>query len=113
MRAHLAFLQYRKNVTSYFVQDRFNDTVRAGILSTFKISMVGAGESLYRGKADYHLCSCQSTFGLAVGKEENKKLCFSKQLIKKLIDNCTSGSQPSPCIEISLHRRCLFKFCEI
>ena len=32
------------------------------------------GKSLYSGKADYHLCSCQSTLNLAVGKEENKKL---------------------------------------
>ena len=61
-----------------------------------------SGKSLYKGKADYRLCSCQSTLSLAVGKEENKKSRFSKQLIKKLIDNCTSSSQPSPCIEIFL-----------
>ena len=48
------------------------------------------------------LCSCQSTLILAVGKKDIKKLCFSKRLIKKLIDNCTRGSQPSPCIKISL-----------
>ena len=40
------------------------------------------------------------TLSLAVEKEE-KKLSFSKPLIKNQIDNCTSSSAPSPWIEIS------------
>ena len=61
------------------------------------------GKSLYRGKVHYSLCSCQSALSWAVG--QNKiKLCFSKQLIKKLIDNCTSSSASSPCVEIFQHK---------
>ena len=40
---------------------------------------------------------------LAVVKKERKFMPF-RATYKKLIDDCTSGSAPSPCIEISLHR---------
>ena len=54
------------------------------------------------------LCSFQPTFSfsnrVAVGKEDVKSCVYKyqKQLIKNLIDNCTSGSAHSSCIEISL-----------
>ena len=41
------------------------------------------GKSLYRGKVHYHLCSCQSTLSLTVGKEENKSGIFQNNLLKK------------------------------
>ena len=59
------------------------------------------GKSLYRGKVHYRLCSCQSTLSLAVGKKEIK-VVFFKTTYKKLIDNCTYVSAPTPCIEISV-----------
>ena len=40
------------------------------------------GKSLYRGKVHYHLCSCQSTISLAVGKEKNKSCFFQNNLLK-------------------------------
>ena len=52
-------------------------------------------KSLYRGKEHYHLCRCHSTLSSAVGKVENKSHIFQINL-KNLIDNCTSGSAPSP-----------------
>ena len=70
-----------------------------------------AGKSLYRGKVHYPLCSCQSTLSSAAGKEE--KMCLSKQLIKNLIDNCTSESASSPLIEISLEEVIEFQWLTI
>ena len=62
-----------------------------------------ADKSLYTGNMHYHRCSGQSTYILAVGKNnKNESHVFLKQLIKKLIDNCTNGSVFFPCIYISL-----------
>ena len=55
-------------------------------------------ESSIQGEGALPLVQLSINFKLSCWKRRKQKLCFSKQLIKKLIANCTSDSAPSPCI---------------
>ena len=53
-----------------------------------------------QGEGALPLMQLSINFKLSCWNRRTYKLCSSKQLILKLIDNCKSGSVP--CIEISL-----------
>ena len=97
----LMLLNQRKNLHKLFsaqssqdLNNREQEHIVQVTLQTGKIYIQGEGAlSLVQLSINSKLCCW---------KRKNYKLCWSKQVIKKLFDNYTSGSAPSSCIEISL-----------
>ena len=74
-----------------------------GRVNSHYMFLVACGREIsIQGEGGHQLVQLSINFKHSCWRRKKKKLCFSKQLIEKLIDNCTSGSAPSRCIEISL-----------
>ena len=65
-------------------------------------------EIFIQGEAALQLVQLSISFWISCFEKHNFHFLLFQQPSLKLIDNCTSGSAPSPCIEISLVKANIF-----
>ena len=68
-----------------------------------KMLYLGQG-NLWTGQGALPVVQMSINFKLICWKKEEVKLCLSKQLTKKLINNCASRNVPFPCLETEMSR---------
>ena len=68
------------------------------------------GNSLYMGKVDYRLCSCESTLSLAVGKEEIKSCVNLNSLVELILKNVVLIFYPNVWLSVMLTLKMLFSY---